>query len=69
MEKLLEMVNGGKTIIGLVSIIVGMSSISQYISSEEVTEVLNAILIAAGAISTAVGFSHKLYKKLKLETK
>lgn len=62
---LINKVNGYKTIIGLVTLAIGFTSLSRYISTEEATVIIDQAITTFGAVMTLIGLCHKVYKKIQ----
>jgi len=60
----MEKINGLKTIIG---ILVLVPAFAEYVSSEEVETIINAIAVIAGGVMTLVGVVHKIIKRNKVK--
>jgi len=50
---------GYKTYVGIIVTIVGMTGLAKYVSSEQLTVVLNNVFEIAGIVMTIVGAIHK----------
>jgi phage-related protein len=65
--EILNKINGYKTYIGLIITIAGLTGLSKYVTSEQLSVVLNGVFEIIGVLITIIGAIHKDVKIANLE--
>ncbi|NTU73638.1 hypothetical protein HGB07_05755 [Candidatus Roizmanbacteria bacterium] len=58
----MNILNGYKTYIGLIVTAIGLIGASDYITTDELTQLIDAIVLIIGSVITVIGLIHKVIK-------